>query len=100
LAYHALAIPDRGVPRSPDELSELVARLEDALASGKNVAVHCRQGIGRSSLLAAALLVATGADPYEAFKRIEEVRGTPVPDTREQRAWLAQVAQTPAVSSE
>jgi protein-tyrosine phosphatase len=95
LAFHAFPIPDRGVPHSPGELAKLVARLEAALVSGKNVAVHCRQGIGRSSLLVAALLVAAGADPYEAFRRIEEVRGTQVPDTREQRAWLVQMAQQP-----
>lgn len=91
LAFYVFPIPDRGVPRSPGELAELVARLERELASGKNLAVHCRQGIGRSSLVAAALLVAAGEEPFEAFRQIENVRGTPVPDTREQRAWLGQM---------
>jgi protein-tyrosine phosphatase len=68
---------------------ELVQRLDQALAAGKNVAVHCRQGIGRSSVVVASLLVAAGETPDEAFRRIEEARGRPVPDTAEQREWVA-----------
>ena len=48
--------------------------------------IHCRQGIGRSSLLAAAVLEASSLD--EAWRRIAEARGRSVPDTPEQRAWL------------
>ncbi|GGV35767.1 hypothetical protein GCM10010495_60950 [Kitasatospora herbaricolor] len=55
---------------------------------------RCRAGIGRSSLLAAALLVLGGADPDTvlggadpdtAWHRIERARGLAVPDTAEQR---------------
>jgi len=85
-------IPDYGVPSSRRDLTEVIHHLETALAAGKNVAVHCRQGIGRSSVLAASLLVSAGIDPDEAFRRIEKARGRPVPDTPEQRAWVAQMA--------
>lgn len=90
-------IPDYSVPRSRKDMAELVRRLERALASGKSVAVHCRQGIGRSSLVIASLLVAAGEDPDEAFRRIEKARGRPVPDTAEQRKWVAGMA--PATSA-
>jgi len=92
IEYHAFPIADYGVPRSQRDLAELVSRLEAALEAGKNVGVHCRQGIGRSSLLVASVLVSAGADPDEAFRRIEKARGRPVPDTIEQREWVARLA--------
>ncbi|HEX9944292.1 MAG TPA: protein-tyrosine phosphatase family protein [Thermoanaerobaculia bacterium] len=92
LEFHAFPIPDLGVPRSRVALAQLVSELEEALASGKNVAVQCRQGIGRSSLVIASLLVSAGEDPNEAFRRIEKARGRPVPETAEQREWVSQMA--------
>ena len=92
LEFHAFPIPDLGVPRSRTELAKLVIELERALKSGKSVAVHCRQGIGRSSLVVASLLVSAGLDPDEAFRRIEKIRGRPVPETSEQREWVSHMA--------
>src|SRR6516164_8316746 len=56
--FVAFPIMDRGVPSSPKAMLELVRRLEQGLARGRNIAIHCRQGIGRASLLAACVLVA------------------------------------------
>jgi protein-tyrosine phosphatase len=92
LEFLSFPIPDYSVPGSRKEMAELVRRLEGALAAGKNVAVHCRQGIGRSSVVVASLLVAAGEKPDEAFRRIEKARGRPVPDTAEQREWVARMA--------
>ncbi len=91
IEYHAFPIPDYSVPGSREALAELVRRLEAALEAGKRVAVHCRQGIGRSSLLVAAVLVSTGEDPDAAFRQIEQARGRPVPDTAEQRDWVGRM---------
>ena len=63
-----------------------------ALSEGKRVAIHCRAGVGRSALLAAALLVAGGVEVEAAFRRVADARGCPVPDTPEQRAWVARLA--------
>jgi protein-tyrosine phosphatase len=63
-----------------------------ALNAGQHVAVHCRIGIGRSAMLAAAALVALGDASQQAFARIEAARGLPVPDTPEQRRWVEQYA--------
>jgi len=90
LEFLAFPIPDRSVPGSRKDFANVVNGLEKALESGKNVAVHCRQGIGRSSLLIAALLAAAGEESNEAFRRIEVARGRSVPDTNEQRDWVAQ----------
>lgn len=88
LTYIAFPISDRGVPTSAG-VDGLVKRLEELLAAGQFVVVHCRAGIGRSSLIAAAVLVREGFSPNEAWRRIEGARGLSVPDTEEQRAWVA-----------
>src|SRR5262245_50122561 len=73
--YIAFPVPDRGVPSSFKTTTELVRRLEGLLSSGQNVAIHCRQGIGRSALLATCLLVASGLDVAVAFVKVQESRG-------------------------
>jgi protein-tyrosine phosphatase len=95
LEFETLPIPDYGVPASRVALAQLVGRLKGELDAGKRVAVHCRQGIGRSSLLVASLLVAAGTEPDEAFRYIEKARGRPVPDTQEQREWVRENAMAP-----
>ena len=94
IEFHSFPIPDYGVPRSRGGMLDLVKDLEKVLESGRNVGVHCRQGIGRSSLVVAALLGASGEDADEAFRRIERARGRPVPDTAEQREWVAGLTTT------
>ena len=81
-------VADRGIP-SPRAFAELVRGLEEKLAAGKGVGVHCRQGVGRSALLAACLLIAAGVDAESAWGRVAAARGRPVPDTVEQREWAA-----------
>lgn len=96
LDFRAFPIPDYGVPSSRVDFGRFLNDLEKALKSGKNVAIHCRQGIGRSSLAVAALLVSAGEQPDEAFRRIAKARGREVPDTDEQRRWVAQIAASAA----
>ena len=62
------------------------------LEAGQSVAVHCRQGIGRSSLIAALLLVSAGVDPEAALAQISQARGCAVPDTLGQRDWIKSFA--------
>ena len=87
--FVSFPIPDRGVPASIAETEKLVRRLSGALADGKAVAVHCRAGIGRSSLIAACVLVRNGYDVNSAFDAIARARGVEVPDTEAQRAWVS-----------
>ena len=86
--FHAFPIPDRGVPRSKESVAALAEQIHDALGRAQNVAVHCRQGIGRSALIAGAVLIAAGQSPALAISTIEGARGLPVPETDEQRRWL------------
>ena len=88
MEFVALPVPDRGVPPSREAVLEVVSQLDAQLASGKTVGIHCRQGIGRSGVLAACLLVSSGLSPESAFERLSESRGRPIPETSEQQAWV------------
>jgi hypothetical protein len=88
LRFFQFPIVDRSVPSSVSQAMALVEKLEQALAAKQNVAIHCRQSIGRSALIAASVLVLQGVDAVEAFRRIGLARGLPVPETDEQREWV------------
>jgi len=87
LRFISFPIPDRGVPASLQEAVSLIGRITAQLTAGKNVAVHCRQGIGRSGLIAAGALIAAGTTPDEAMQIVSSARGTAIPETAEQRRW-------------
>ena len=92
LQFFSHPIPDRDVPTSARDTWELARSLAGQFAAGKQIAVHCRMGIGRSPLLLACILVTTGIPPDDAWELIGEARGCPVPDTVDQRDWLARTA--------
>ncbi|MCE5229420.1 dual specificity protein phosphatase family protein [bacterium] len=87
-------IPDYGVPPSRSRFCELVATIYNALANGDRVVVHCRQGIGRSGLIAAALFMLAGETPENAIDLVSRHRGMMIPETPEQRKWLIETANT------
>jgi protein-tyrosine phosphatase len=99
IEFFSFPIEDRGVPASAAKVEQLVAQLGPEIQQGKKVAVHCRQGIGRSSLISAALLISSGEDFEQALKAISQARGLDVPETAEQRKWLEQFARTHAAAS-
>jgi len=88
IEFLSLPIPDRQAPSGEARTATILEKLDIALLSGKNVVVHCRQGIGRSGLVAASLLVMKGLDPETAVQSVSEARGVPVPETAEQRRWV------------
>lgn len=94
ITFVSFPIRDYGVPRSEKDAEKLIHGLVDYLTRGKTVGVHCRQGIGRSSLIVACLLNQTIEDTDECFHRIQLARGTAVPDTIEQREWVRAFAKT------
>ena len=88
LSFISFPINDYSVPTATNEVRQLASKLGQSLTQGKSVGIHCRQGIGRSSLIAACVLVASGESPSTAFENITSARGRPVPDTNEQRNWV------------
>ncbi len=95
LRYISLPIPDRGVPSSRPTFIETLDCIRDDLDAGGSVLIHCRQGIGRSSLIAASVLAETGETPDAAFASVQQARGHAVPDTDEQRNWVRLFAARP-----
>jgi len=93
IQFFAFPIVDRGVPPSRTATLDFVKKLDSLLAEGQNLALHCRQGIGRSALIAACLLVLSGLAPAITFRRISAARGCSVPETSEQRHWVLEFAR-------
>lgn len=94
LRFVSFPIADYGVPVSVEAFSRVVADVEAWLGLGKSIAIHCRQSIGRSSLLAASVLSINNDNVDDCFQQISKARGTNVPDTAEQRKWVNTFAQT------
>jgi len=92
IRFESLPIADRGVPGSMEAFAGLTSRLATDLTNGKTVIIHCRQGIGRAGMLAAAVLATLGVAGDAALRSIESARGRPVPETAEQRRWLTEFA--------
>jgi protein-tyrosine phosphatase len=88
LIFLNLPIPDRGVPPDTVVAGNFVENVRKQLEAGRTIAIHCRQGIGRSGMVAAALLVRQGVSPSEAIQHVSQVRGLPIPETEEQRSWV------------
>jgi protein-tyrosine phosphatase len=93
LTYINFPIADYSVPGSQNATRQFVDQLRDQLSRGNKVGIHCRQGIGRSSLVAACILVTSGESSGNAFRQIESARGVRVPDIVEQKNWVASFAE-------
>jgi protein-tyrosine phosphatase len=97
--FISFPIPDRGVPAAGPGARSLLAAISDALAEGSNVAVHCRQGVGRSGLIAVAVLADSGVDVEQAIRTVSSARGQSVPETADQRRWLQRLVSRPPVAA-
>jgi len=89
MEFCSFPIPDLGLPVSLDAFAQLSRRLYRRIHAGGHTLIHCRAGVGRSGLLAAAVLMCEGRDARQAFARVARRRGVPVPETSAQGAWLA-----------
>jgi protein-tyrosine phosphatase len=92
LQFLSFPIIDRSVPTSKPAVLALVTKIVNLLAEHKSIAIHCRQGIGRAGLIVACVLVYSGFDLEAAVQRISSARCCDVPETSEQRRWIAQFA--------
>jgi protein-tyrosine phosphatase len=90
--FASFPIEDCTVPSSEAKFARLLDALLGDLSGGKNVLVHCRQGIGRSGLVAACLLVRKGMSPGSAISSVSAARGVPIPETPVQRDWIEHYA--------
>ena len=107
VAYAREAIPDHGVPRDPLQMAEIMRLLDEFLAAGRRVYVHCRAGIGRTGTVVGCHLVERGLSGADAIAKLNELwQGSDrsdtwpeVPETPEQsdfiRHWTRRVPTAP-----
>jgi protein-tyrosine phosphatase len=88
IEFRRLPTEDFGTPER-GALLAMAADLAARLRRGDGVVVHCRGGIGRSSILAAAVMIAEGSPSAGALERISAARGHQVPETAAQREYVA-----------
>jgi len=86
--YRNFPIPDRGLPGKKDNINPFINKLVSDAKEGNNIVIHCRMGIGRSSIIAGAILLQAGLKAEAIIAHISKVRGLRVPDTDEQIKWL------------
>ena len=86
--FLALPVEDLGAPSDSAAFVKAVRGLASLIRSGTSVAVHCRQSVGRSGLLAVAIAVAVGVPLESAIQEVSAARGVQVPETTVQNDWL------------
>lgn len=94
IAFLSHPFPHRGVPSAASETAALCHTLKSHLQNRKAVAIHCRSGMGRSAVIAACVLKSFGIEAKRAFEIVASARGFMVPDTNEQRDWVAAFANS------
>lgn len=75
-------IPHRYIPGNEDSYSAFIQFLHDELIEGKDTVVHCRDGIGRTGMVATAVLVKYGLTGEHAVKLVSEARRVSVSEYR------------------
>ena len=106
--YLRQPILDHDVPEDRMVMERILVLVDDALAAGQAVYVHCRAGIGRSATVAGCWLATQRGDAERALQELQELwkqsaqssRWTCVPETEAQeefvRRWLDGKVQVPA----
>jgi protein-tyrosine phosphatase len=92
MAFFSVPVRDKTVPDSVEPFAAVARELARRIAAGQAVAIHCRAGIGRSTTMAACVLILLGVDGAVALDMIASARGLEVPETEAQRQWILDFA--------
>jgi protein-tyrosine phosphatase len=88
LEYINFPIVDRSIPEKGNKIDSLIETLYQKAKTGNSVVIHCRMGIGRSSIIAGCILLKAGFKTDQILQKITSARGLKVPDTDQQVQWL------------
>jgi protein-tyrosine phosphatase len=88
ISYINFPISDRDIPKQNDNIDNFIDILTKKLNEGHSVVIHCRMGIGRSSIIAASVLLKCKFKANDIIEKISSIRGIKVPDTDKQLSWL------------
>ena len=99
IEFVSIPVPDLGAPADGEAFVEAVHALAERIRAGGSIAVHCRQSVGRSGMLAVSIALALGVQLESALDTVSRARGVPVPETKEQIDWLRQNAAALSVTA-
>ena len=88
ITYISFPIADRDIPKQKGDIDDLIDLLTAKIDNGFSAVIHCRMGIGRSSIIAASVLLKYKLKTKDIMETICSIRGLKVPDTDEQLSWL------------
>lgn len=88
IEFVPVPVPDLGAPTDGEAFIRAVHGLADRIRTGASIAMHCRQSVGRSGMLAVSIAVALGVPLESALADVSRARGVSVPETKEQIDWL------------
>lgn len=71
--HRRLTIRDMGIPETPAHMRDILAQIEDWLATDRRVYVHCWGGIGRTGTVIGCYLAHTGLTGVPALHRMAEL---------------------------
>lgn len=86
-------IKDVNTPKNESEFIQLANELANRIRENKKVVIHCRMGIGRASILAAAIMINLGFEGKDVFEIIGKYRKLKVPDTEGQKDWILSIEE-------
>lgn len=88
IEYINFPVVDRSVPEKGSKVELLINLLFQKIQQGHSVVIHCRMGIGRSSIITACVLLEAGWKTEAIMQKIISARGLKVPDTELQLQWV------------
>lgn len=91
LTFLHYPIEDVHTPKDEKSFLALTQELDERISRNEKVVIHCRMGIGRSSMVAAGVLIRRGVPKEDVFDLISTARELSVPDTEEQREWVMNI---------
>lgn len=91
LTFLSYPIRDMHLPEAQD-FTAFGAQIADRLRDGAQIALHCRGSIGRSGMLACAVLGQLGYTAEAAIAHVSNQRGVSIPDTDTQAAFIRKIS--------
>ncbi len=93
IEFISFPIKDVNIPKNENKFIHLANVLANKIKENKKIVIHCRMGIGRASILAAATMINLGYEAKGIFEIIGKYRKLKVPDTDEQKNWILSIEE-------
>jgi protein-tyrosine phosphatase len=85
-------IPDGHAPSDPAVMDAILAAVDGPQGEGRDVAVACMGGVGRSGTVAACALVSRGMQPDQAIAAVRAARHPQAVESDEQQGFVHRYA--------